>query len=276
MQSAYANSDQSVSGNASDGLRKIGGQSSRASSSGSRGAQYDSWKRSYFEALDTVFAPALDAWLACISGQAVIFQPLYANESELVVGLRSAPGANSSLNGVDPDSGVKCKHGGTVLDVNSNQRLTNDDYAVTCKRIDQTVNQKSVRFHTSQKTFRLTMPAVLPPLQPYEEAKSTELLKITGCDQMQVLAAANRPRQLKVSQFHMYSDGSDGNATLAINNEIIVTSSGNRPSGNNRWGTPPSDGYYDVPSGIPIVVYASGGANRGSCIWIHGSVRITP
>lgn len=258
--------------NFSDGMNAAGFKSKKESSNSTSSEQFQTWKRQYFQSLDRVFAPAVDAWLACKSNKAITFKPTFIDSREINVSLLSGVG-EQRLTGVDTDAGVTCKRGTSTLGPGSSVKLDHNALSIICKRTDTSTGPKVVRINTNAGTNRLTMPAVVAPLIEYDAASSQLLLSLSNCAQLQTLAPSARPRQLHVG-FAMYTSGSTGSAKVFVNDVLVTESTGTRPAGNPNWMTNRSESTVNIPAGLPIAVHAIGyNDHPGKCHYIEGQVR---
>jgi len=250
----------------------IGGSASSNQQDDKSNATYQQWKKDYFQALDTVFGPAIEAWKACMSNDAITIKPTTVDSDELVVDLVGRQGEQLHLDRISAASGVTCRVGGKALP-SDGVDIKGTVLSVACDRTDNSTEAKRVTFYATNGSFKLMIPErVLPPLQ-WSEDNSVSLLALTGCNQLSTIPASNRDRQLHVN-VTMRGEGKHrtGSYRVMINGTEVASNAGGDPGDNNQWGTPPAVGAVTIPAGIPVLVHATGSVSGGSCVSLAGGV----
>jgi len=268
-QSVYSKRAQNFGGSVPiDGVI-VGGSFSDQASNTSNDQMYRQWKQSAYQTFDSVNGPAVEAWLACKQdGPRVKVTEL--SPTAMTFDLSAGVGLRKLIK-IDADAGISC----IVLGRNppSPENVMLSSVAVTwrCVRQGDARETQSIRILTDIGSTILRLPAQLPSLVKYSRSNEKVLTKFGNCDSRFMLPQEDYPREIYV-RLQVYNNGTSAAGRVVLNGVELVTTTGNRPSGQTMWGTEPQEGTLTVPAGIPLLVSAQGGANGGQCDHLIGYI----
>jgi hypothetical protein len=263
----------STSASYSKGLVKAAYGSNSASNT-SR-TNLEEWEKRYFQSLDRVFAPAVQAWSACMSGgDSIDFRPQLNTGDALVIDMTPRAGITVRVQGVEVSPGFECKVNNQVVNAATSLVLPHANWAVICRRKNpRSLGGGEVVVKTSVKSFTVPIPAKERPLADYDTSRRRTLAEFKGCSSLAVIDAEPYARKVALEAV-MRGSGKGKNMQLdvLVNGQPQIEDRGN-VGNNNEAGLGPSRRTLTLPAYVPAVVKMSGAvADGGSCKSLTGAV----
>jgi hypothetical protein len=235
--------------------------------------EYNRWEKTYFSAIDSIFEPAVEAWLACTNSRAVDMRFVELNGRELIVDFYAGQGTRPSIIEVRA-SGAICRLGGRSVAEISTVNLRSTATSLVCERAGNTTAPIRILVRTSERTIPLTI------LRHYLEPDTSQVVAmspsaISGCGATMRLPSTNYHREIRIRDIAFRQNGSSGAGGIAINGEIIAQFSGSRPPGQGSYVVRHLGGGLKIPANVPIFIRSSAGSNSGTCQSLTAKLFVT-
>lgn len=237
-----------------------------------------------FAKYDSVFEPAVKAWLSCVSavsaGLRVIPQLNVADRKSMVITFRPSPGSDNLLQNFFLPPNVTCvSNDGRQGRLGMSFRLPYDRItAFRCTRINDYRGAQEISVLTGRKTYQFLLPALERDYVQYDPTRSSLGVRIGTRGGSATIPVTDFARQIWVQasmRGRWTHENSNGVMTVTINGVPVVSeSSGKVPNMQPGGGLKGSDTYI-LPAFTAGEVRWGCGVTPGDCVSMSGEVRFS-
>jgi len=256
---------------------KLSGGQSRSQTDA--GVNFQQWQKDLFQKVDTVFEPAVHAWLACEQAQKhsnINLVPKLedqGNTFRLDV-TRSALG-DSRINAIDYDATLlSCTHDGQR--VTGRYELGNQVWNMICKRRGARRDATAVKIVLNTASYSFPVPRTARSPVPFSSSPNNKVMNVNGCTWENVLPAVDYQRELRfdLEERAVWNQADTSVELIAkVNGSQIHRSVEGKPPNANPEGSMVAETETQLEAFLPAhILIQGGGGPNGGCLWIRGTI----
>ena len=245
---------------------------------------YLAWEKMVFAEIDSVFEPAVAAWLSCKKSKFTIIGFPRADESGFLAEIRtSGLIPNILLEAVDYRSDLAtCKNKGSTINPNQplNHNLGQGYFLLSCSRNRGTSAPILVDVFTNNESRTLVIP-VSPLVSDFKVGDPRNISKtISGCRSTVYLPAVGYDREFNLKSLTLSGSGARTELFFYANGDQVGYVEGReKNSADVTWPFPRIDSYFKINAGIPVQFrtdFKNYSSVRPGCTDISAEISYTP